>query len=199
MNYDKYILHYYSLLILNSLSLFLLTGQEMIYMYINVQMYYRLVSWCLMPLSNNISVILVEKITDLSQVNDKFYHIMLFRVYLAWAGFELTTSVVIASAIGNDCICSCKSNYHKITTTTAPVLCTLYMYILEQASKWLPFNAKRVFFQPDYDENKLHSDEMSLSWIFIVLAHSNNSQLVAPLQNQYLLLLLNVAYLQEKQ
>ena len=32
--------------------------------------------------------------------------------------FELTTSVVI----GTDCIGSCKSNYHTITATTAPVL-----------------------------------------------------------------------------
>ena len=31
-------------------------------------------------------------------------------------GFELTTLVVI----GTDCIGSCKSNYHTITTTTAP-------------------------------------------------------------------------------
>ena len=31
------------------------------------------------------------------------------------AGFEVTTLV----AIGIDCICSCKSNYHTITTTTA--------------------------------------------------------------------------------
>ena len=35
---------------------------------------------------------------------------------LAWAGFELTTLVVI----GTDCTCSCKSNYHM--TTTAPGL-----------------------------------------------------------------------------
>jgi hypothetical protein len=42
---------------------------------------------------------------------------MLYRVHLAWAGFKLTTSVVI----GTDCIGSCKSNYHTIMTTTAPM------------------------------------------------------------------------------
>jgi len=47
-----------------------------------------------------------EKTTDLSQVTDKLYHIM----------SELTTLVVI----GTDCIDSCKSNYHAITTTTSP-------------------------------------------------------------------------------
>jgi hypothetical protein len=44
------------------------------------------------------------------------YHIMLYTS--PWARFELTTSVVI----GTDCIGSCKSNYHTITTTTAPCL-----------------------------------------------------------------------------
>jgi hypothetical protein len=44
------------------------------------------------------------------------YHIMLCRVHLAWAGFKLTTSVVI----GTYCTSNCKSNYHTITTTMTP-------------------------------------------------------------------------------
>ena len=45
-----------------------------------------------------------------------FYHIMLYRIYPAWAGFELETLVVM----GTDCIGSCICNYHTITTTTGP-------------------------------------------------------------------------------
>jgi hypothetical protein len=50
---------------------------------------------------NNISVIswrsvlLVEETTDLSQVIDKLYHIMLYT--LLWLRFELTASVVISN------------------------------------------------------------------------------------------------------
>jgi len=76
---------------------------------------------------NNISVIswqsfvLVEE-TRLTGENHRpfashWYHKMLYRVYLVWVGFELTTLVVI----GTDCIGSYKSNYHTITTTTAPI------------------------------------------------------------------------------
>ena len=50
-----------------------------------------------------------------------FYHIMSHQVYLPWAGFELTTLVVIG------CIGCYKSNYHTITTARYIMVKTSYI------------------------------------------------------------------------
>ena len=77
---------------------------------------------------NNISVIswwsflLVEETGELAENHRpvanhwQTYHIMLHTS--PWSRFDLTTTSVV---IGTDCIGSCKSNYHTITATTAPV------------------------------------------------------------------------------
>jgi len=70
----------------------------------------------------------------------QLYHIMLYQVHLAWAGFELTTLVMI----GTDCIGSYKSNYHMITNHDGPV--TLKKSILNLNSQMKIENYKWIVY-----------------------------------------------------
>ena len=66
-----------------------------------------------------------EKTTNHSVVTDKLYHIMVCRDHLDTSQSRTHSLIVI----GTDCICSCKSSYHMITTTMASVLTVIYNHM----------------------------------------------------------------------
>ena len=97
--------------------------------------------------------------------------IMLYRVHLAWAWFELTV-LVVSPVIGTDCIDSYKSNYRTITATTTPkmanniYLLTGYEWIASLLSPrhWLLTEAKsRSIVMVEGTTNLLFPNTQSIS------------------------------------
>jgi hypothetical protein len=96
-----------------------------------------------------------EKTTELSQVTDIRYHILLYRVYPVWVGFELTTLVVICT----DCTGSYTSKLpHKLLSKWIINITLWHLNLYYVYYRW-------VSIIPSQDMDFKHHTMCSMSWV----------------------------------
>jgi hypothetical protein len=93
----------------------------------------------------------------------------LLKTLQYYRSHKMLDSYTTLVVIGIDCTCSCKSNYHKITTTTVPSL-------IEDVKRWFHFhNINTTFNKSTFIFGKLQENvqEIHIKFIYLCIKQSD--------------------------